>query len=113
MTLRLHRDDVEFRPAGQLRGRSISWLVPQRFALGQLALIDGDPDLGKSCIMLDLAARLSRESMAPERTCSALLPVSASSGYTRPHAESGHREHVCPSSSTTAIFFHQAFTRHR
>jgi len=59
MTSHLHAEDPVFRPAGQLRGRSISWLVPRRFALGQLALIDGDPDLGKSCIMLDLAARLS------------------------------------------------------
>src|SRR5260370_27401866 len=52
-------DDLEIRPISEASPRPISWLVPGRFAFGQVAIIDGDPDLGKSLLMLDLAARLS------------------------------------------------------
>jgi RecA-family ATPase len=37
----------------------VEWLWPSRLALGKLALVDGDPGLGKSAITLDLAARVS------------------------------------------------------
>ncbi len=37
----------------------VSWLWPSRLALGKLALVDGDPGLGKSAMTLDLAARAS------------------------------------------------------
>src|SRR5579859_8247915 len=60
------QDDLEIRPISELTPRPISWLVPGRFAFGQVAIIDGDPDLGKSLIMLDLAARLSTGRAWPE-----------------------------------------------
>src|SRR5260370_39447638 len=59
-------DDLELRPVSELAPRPISWLVPGRFAFGQVAIIDGDPDLGKSLLMLDLAARLSTGRSWPE-----------------------------------------------
>jgi AAA domain len=37
----------------------VSWLWPSWLALGKLALVDGDPGLGKSVMTLDLAARVS------------------------------------------------------
>jgi hypothetical protein len=37
----------------------VAWLWPSRLALGKLALVDGDPGLGKSAMTLDLAARVS------------------------------------------------------
>jgi hypothetical protein len=37
----------------------VSWLWPSWLALGKLALLDGDPGLGKSAMTLDLAARVS------------------------------------------------------
>jgi RecA-family ATPase len=37
----------------------VDWLVPGRLARGHLHLLDGDPDLGKSLVLLDLAARLT------------------------------------------------------
>jgi hypothetical protein len=46
-------------PLSQLVPRSIAWLWPGRLALGKLAILDGDPDLGKSLLTLDLCARLS------------------------------------------------------
>jgi hypothetical protein len=47
------------RPVSQLATRSVAWLWPGRLALGKLAILDGDPGLGKSLVTLDLCARLS------------------------------------------------------
>ncbi len=44
----------------------ISWLWPSWLALGKLALVDGDPGLGKSALTLDLAARLSAGKPFPD-----------------------------------------------
>ena len=38
----------------------VRWLWPGRFARGKLSIIAGNAGLGKSCICLDLAARVSR-----------------------------------------------------
>jgi hypothetical protein len=46
-------------PLSQLVPRAVTWLWPGRLALGKLAILDGDPGLGKSLVMLDLCARLS------------------------------------------------------
>jgi hypothetical protein len=37
----------------------VEWLWPGRLPLGKLAVLDGDPGLGKSVVTLDLAARVS------------------------------------------------------
>ena len=47
------------RAASEVTAQSVAWLWPGRLALGKLALLDGDPELGKSLITLDLCARLS------------------------------------------------------
>ena len=46
----------------------IKWLWPQRFALGKLSLIAGHPGLGKSQLVLDLAARVSTAREWPCKT---------------------------------------------
>ena len=46
-------------PAVEIQAQQISWLWPQRIPLGKLVLLEGDPDLGKSLVSLDLCARLS------------------------------------------------------
>ncbi len=38
---------------------AIRWLWPGRLALGKLAILDGDPGLGKSTLYCDLAARIT------------------------------------------------------
>lgn len=38
---------------------AVSWLWPGRFPRGKLSLLIGDPGEGKSCVMLDMAARVS------------------------------------------------------
>jgi hypothetical protein len=44
----------------------VSWLWPSWLALGKLALVDGDPGLGKSAMTLDLAARVSTGMAFPD-----------------------------------------------
>jgi hypothetical protein len=48
-----------FRPASEISLRLVDWLWPGRLALGEVALLEGDPGLGKSFVALDLCARLS------------------------------------------------------
>src|SRR5215831_7577883 len=55
----LARRAMSVQPVSQLTPRPVSWLWPGRLALGKLAMFDGDPDLGKSLVTLDLCARLS------------------------------------------------------
>jgi putative DNA primase/helicase len=43
----------------EVTAQSVAWLWAQRLALGKLAILDGDPGLGKSLLALDLCARLS------------------------------------------------------
>ena len=44
----------------------VSWLWQDRIPLGKLTLLDGDPGLGKSTIMFDLAARVSTGAQMPD-----------------------------------------------
>src|SRR5205807_5681244 len=45
--------------ANAVVAQTVSWLWPERIPLGKLLILDGDPDLGKSLLSLDLCARLS------------------------------------------------------
>ncbi len=45
---------------------ALSWLWPGRVPLGKVALLVGDPGLGKSLLALDIAARVSRGLPWPE-----------------------------------------------
>src|SRR5438105_8681917 len=63
----LTRDrSVCLQPVSQLTARSLDWLWPGRLALGKLAILDGDPGLGKSLLTLDLCARLSTGRPMPD-----------------------------------------------
>jgi RecA-family ATPase len=46
-------------PANQVVAQPVSWLWRGHIPLGKLVILDGDPDLGKSLLALDLCARLS------------------------------------------------------
>src|SRR5436309_7234039 len=45
--------------ANQVIAQAVNWLCPGRIPQGKLLILDGDPDLGKSLVSLDLCARLS------------------------------------------------------
>jgi hypothetical protein len=46
----------------------VQWLWRGRIPFGKLTVLDGDPGLGKSTIMLDVAARLTRGAAMPDGT---------------------------------------------
>jgi hypothetical protein len=58
------------RPVSDLLPRPVEWLWPGHLALGKLAILDGDPGLGKSLLTLDLCARLSTGEPWPDGAAS-------------------------------------------
>jgi len=46
--------------------RKVRWLWPARVPLGKVTQFDGDPDLGKSTVLLDLAARVTTARPMPD-----------------------------------------------
>lgn len=48
--------------------KPIDWLWRNWIALGKLAVLDGDPGLGKSTMLLDLAARVSNIGIMPDNS---------------------------------------------
>jgi hypothetical protein len=46
--------------ASTIEPKRVEWLWPGRFALGKLGLIGGYPDVGKSQVVIDIVARVSR-----------------------------------------------------
>ncbi|GMU82232.1 MAG: hypothetical protein AMXMBFR47_21030 [Planctomycetota bacterium] len=61
---------VNPRPASRLAAEAmptpVEWLWPGRVPLGKLTLVVGDPGVGKSLLMADIAARLSRGLAFPD-----------------------------------------------
>lgn len=49
-----------------LRRQRVVWLWPGRFPAGKLVLLDGDPDVGKSTVTIELCARLTTGSPMPD-----------------------------------------------
>src|SRR5882762_3404919 len=58
------------QPASQLTPPPIEWLWPGYLAVGSIAILDGDPGLGKSLLTLDLAARLTSGRAWPDGAAS-------------------------------------------
>src|SRR5215831_1659757 len=52
-------ESIGLWPASQIVACPVDWLWPGRLPLGKLAILDGDPGVGKSLVTLDLCARLS------------------------------------------------------
>src|SRR6266540_7303434 len=50
----------------QIPSRQVAWLWPARIPFGKLTILDGDPGLGRSTPMLDLAARLTAGRALPD-----------------------------------------------
>jgi hypothetical protein len=57
---------MQIQRVSELNPGAYSWLWPGRLALGKLAMLDGDPGLGKSLLALDLCARLSTGRPMPD-----------------------------------------------
>lgn len=52
-------------PLSDVRPTTVEWLWPGRIPFGSITIVDGDPDVGKSTIMCDLAARVTRGRSMP------------------------------------------------
>jgi hypothetical protein len=62
------------RPLSQITSAPVRWLWERYLPRGKLAILDGDPGVGKSLLALDLAARLSRGGYLPDGTAAADRP---------------------------------------
>src|SRR5215218_565959 len=49
----------------QIAPEPLRWLSPGRLAAGKITILDGDPGLGKSTLLCELAARISRGDPLP------------------------------------------------
>ena len=58
--------EATLRPMSAVAARPVEWLWPGWVPLGKLTVLDGDPGLGKSTLLLDLAARVSRDGRMPD-----------------------------------------------
>ena len=54
------------RVASEVTPEKVDWLWPGRLARGKISMLEGDPGLGKSCLTLEVAARLSRGQLLPD-----------------------------------------------
>src|SRR5881227_3238974 len=82
------------RAVSQLTARPVTWLWPGRLALGKLAILDGDPGLGKSLLALDLCARLTTGRPFPDATA-AHPPVQPAAAVVL-NGEDGGADTLCP-----------------
>ena len=57
---------MRLQRVNELTAESVAWLWTGRLALGKVAMLDGDPGLGKSLLALDLCARLSTGRPLPD-----------------------------------------------
>src|SRR5262249_26745155 len=74
---RPQEEPAPLRRASDITPRPLRWLWPNWWALGKLAIMDGDPDLGKSLVTLDIAARLTRGDDFPDGQVGSGRPTSA------------------------------------
>jgi len=52
--------------ASEVRPEAVRWLWENRIPLGKVTIFDGDPDVGKSTVALDLAARITSGGTMPD-----------------------------------------------
>src|SRR5260370_1047226 len=71
------RHAMKLKPAIELTAPALEWLWPGYLATGNLAILDGDPGLGKSLITLDLAPRVTTGRPWPDGTTNPSGPASA------------------------------------
>ncbi len=58
--------ELLFRRLSTVEPETVRWLWRDRIPLGKLTVLDGDPGLGKSTLLLDLAARVTTGAPMPD-----------------------------------------------
>lgn len=59
------QEELEDETFDQVELKQVSWLWPGYLPQGMLVMLDGDPGLGKSTLLLDIASRVSRCGLMP------------------------------------------------
>ena len=67
-------NEIQIRSALDYPARPVEWLWPEKFPLGKVTLLIGDPGLGKSLVAIDAASRVSRGSGFPAATNTTFAP---------------------------------------
>jgi hypothetical protein len=57
--------NVQARLMCDVKEKPVTWLMPGWIPRGKTTVVDGDPDLGKSTVLLDLAATVSKGGVMP------------------------------------------------
>lgn len=60
------QNSVNVRDLTKIEARKVEWLWKDYLPEGKLVLLDGDPGLGKSTLLLDIAARVSMSGAMPD-----------------------------------------------
>ena len=76
----------------EVESEQVSWLWRGWLALDKLSVVDGDPGLGKSATVLDVAARVSTGRELPDGTCNEV----GTGGVVVLSAEDGLRDTIKP-----------------
>lgn len=66
-----------------VKAEKVDWLWPSWIPLGKVTIVDGDPGLGKSTLLLDLAARVTKGGALPDGStapCAAVVLLTAEDG---------------------------------
>jgi hypothetical protein len=70
-----HVDSLVIEQMSDVVPYSVQWLWPGRIPLGRLTLLAGDPGVGKSQAVLDMAARVSRGAAWPDKVPATCKPA--------------------------------------
>jgi hypothetical protein len=106
--MRTNAVSLPVRPVSQVVPRSLEWLWPGHLALGKLAILDGDPGLGKSLLALDFCARLSTGRPWPDGT-----PSPSPAACLVLNGEDGEDDTVLPRLQTLGADLDRVFVWHR
>lgn len=98
---------MHIRSLSELTPRPLAWFWPGRLALGKLAILDGDPGLGKSLVALDLCARLSTGSPFPDGR-----PSPGSGNALVLNGEDGAEDTIRPRLQTLGAALERVFVPH-
>src|SRR6516225_3093528 len=99
---------MPFTKASHLSELSINWLWPGRLALGKPALFDGDPELGKSLVALDLCAAVTAGRPFPDGQ-----PGPAPSNVIILNSEDNPRDTIIPRLRSRGADLDRAFIFHQ
>jgi hypothetical protein len=66
MSSRKRQTILDVQPIARIQKKPLEWLWPGRIPLRKITVLSGDPELGKSLVTLDMAARISSDRDWPD-----------------------------------------------